>query len=231
MKLKGGKEMNNCEKCGGTQPCKCQRGPRGPRGYQGFTGLDGEQGETGKQGVKGDRGPRGYEGQPGLVGERGEKGEPGEQGPEGDQGPQGIQGIQGIKGDTGPAGPINVAYGFAYTESGSSENGSVKFSVATPLQDVEPSHEGLVIGIDGIYQISYKVLLVSKAITCVPSKFHIEINDKIKVSSSLTESTTANTLTSSLLLSLQEGDLVKLVAELQENFSYKLATLQLVRVG
>ena len=217
--------MKNCENCDGSQPCKCQRGPRGPRGYQGFTGLDGEQGATGKQGVKGDRGPRGYEGPPGLVGERGETGE---QGPKGDRGPQGIQ---GLKGDTGPAGTINVAYGFAYTELESSENGNVKFSVATSLQDVELTHEGLVIAKDGIYQISYKVLLVSKAITCVPSKFQIEINDKIKVSSSLTESTTANTLTSTLLLSLQEGDLVKLVAELQDNFSYKLATLQLVRVG
>lgn len=71
----------------------------------------------------------------------------------------------------------------------------------------------------------------STALTCIPSRFQLIINDAIKIVSSLTESTTATTLTSTVLSSLLEGDVVTLVGELQERFSYKLATLQIIQVG
>ena len=91
--------------------------------------------------------------------------------------------------------------------------------------------DGLQVMKAGIYQISYKAILSSNVLTCTPSKFFIKINDLIQMDSSLTESTTASVLSSSDLFSLQEGDIVKLYAELQEHFSCKLATLQIVQIG
>ena len=107
----------------------------------------------------------------------------------------------------------------------------MKFNIAGPLQDVEFIREGLKVTKAGVYHISYKVILESKDITIIPSKFHIKVNEAIKISSSLTESSTSTTLTSTNLFSLLEGDVVKLVADLQEHFSYKLATLQIIQVG
>lgn len=212
--------MDDCTHCCECGRCKSQRGPRGfrgPRGYEGLQGLDGKPGPKGKEGP---RGPRGYQG---FEGERGEKGDPGPKGPRGDQGPMGKD---------GPAGTFDTAYGFAYTGLGSSESGIVNFSIAVPLhEDVELVREGLQVFKEGIYEISYKVLLESKALTFTPSKFQIIINDSIEISSSLTESTTAATLTSTELFSLLEGDVVKLRADLQENFSYKLVTLKIVQIG
>lgn len=149
----------------------------------------------------------------------------------GSRGPRGYQGPRGPKGEKGPAGTLDSAYGFAYSESESFAPGYVKFIIAGPLQDVELIREGLRVSKAGVYEISYKVILESKYITCIPSNFQIIINDAIKVASSMTESTTSTTLTSTNLLSLLEGDVVKLVADLQEHFSYKLATLQLIQVG
>ncbi|MBO1911446.1 hypothetical protein J4G37_42495, partial [Microvirga sp. 3-52] len=63
------------------------------------------------------------------------------------------------------------------------------------------------------------------------SSFKLVINDEITISSSVTESTTSNTLTSTQLFSLQKGDVIKLIAELQEHFHCKLATLQVLQVG
>lgn len=182
--------------------CKCELGPRGPRGYQGPAGPKGEQGPRGKRGPKG--------------------------GPQGDPGPRGPRGIQG---EQGPAGSIASAYGFASSESVNFTSGVVKFKKAEPLKDVELTSEGLKVSKAGVYQISYKVLLDSKEIVCIPSCFYLEVNETMKVSSSLTESATCTTLTSTNLLFLQEGDIVKLVANLQEHYSYKLATLQIILVG
>ena len=205
--------MNDCQHCRECDRCKGARGPRGfrgPRGYEGPSGFDGEQGPKGDTGARGSRGPQGYDG---------ENGEPG---PKGDTGPTGEQ---------GPKGTFESAYGYAYNESGASKSGAVKFLVAGPLQNVELKKGGLQVFKDGIYQIDYKVLLESKVITRTPSSFQLVINDLIPILSSVTESTTPNTLTSTQLFSLQEGDVIKLVAELQEHFRYKLVTLQVIQVG
>ena len=47
----------------------------------------------------------------------------------------------------------------------------------------------------------------------------------------MTESLTSNTLSSTQLVKLKEGDVVRLVADLQEHFRYKLATLQVIQAG
>ena len=107
----------------------------------------------------------------------------------------------------------------------------MKFIIAGPLQDVELIRQGLTVSKAGVYQISYKVILESKELTNIPSRFQIVINNAIKLASSMTESATSTTLTSTELFSLLEGDVVKLVAQLQESFSYKLATLQIIQVG
>ncbi|CAM3097302.1 collagen-like protein [Filibacter tadaridae] len=223
--------MERCPKCNESHFCKCSdgsRGRRGPRGYQGPQGKDGCPGPSGKQGPKGDRGFRGVQGDqgpPGLKGEPGPKGDTGSKGSSGERGPAGPQG------EPGPAGTFDKAYGFAYTESKTSASGNVSFIIAGPLQDVEVLREGLKVLKDGIFQVIYKVNFESKVIGCIPSKFHIQINDAIKVTSSLTESTTSATLSSTLLFSLFEGDVIQLVAELQEHCSYTLATLQIIQIG
>ena len=217
--------MDDSQHC---HECDCGKSVRGPRGFRGPRGYDGLDGMQGPKGNEGPRGPRGFQGYEGEKGEKGDKGDPGSNGAKGDTGPRGSQ---GPKGEQGPPGIFETAYGFTYTEFGSADSGIVKFIIASPVEYVELVSDGLQVLKDGIYQIHYKVQLESKAITCIPSKFHIEINNEIKIVSSMTESTTASTLTSTQLFSLQEGDVVKLIAELQEHFSYKLATLQVLQVG
>lgn len=222
--------MDYCPKCNQKQ-CKCERGPRGPRGYQGPQGARGEQGPTGprgNQGVQGPRGKQGPAGRTGLTGETGPQGLRGEQGPIGLRGEPGVAGPQG---EQGLPGAFNSAYGFAYSQSEISASGDVKFTIAGPCQDIELMREGLKVLKAGVYQISYKVVMESTALTCIPSTFQLKINDAIKIVSSLTQSTTATTLTSTVLSSLLEGDVVTLIGELQERFSYKLATLQIIQVG
>ena len=222
--------MDYCPKCNQKQ-CKCERGPRGPRGYQGPQGPRGEQGATGPRGIQGVQGPRGKQGpagRTGLTGETGPQGLRGEQGPIGLRGEPGVAGPQG---EQGLPGAFNSAYGFAYSQSENSISGDVKFIIAGPCQDIELMREGLKVLKAGVYQISYKVVMESTALTCIPSTFQLKINDAIKIGSSLTQSTTATTLTSTVLSSLLEGDVVTLVGELQERFSYKLATLQIIQVG
>ena len=222
--------MDYCPKCNQKQ-CKCERGPRGPRGYQGPQGARGEEGPTGPKGIQGVPGPRGKQGpagRTGLTGETGPQGLRGEQGPIGLKGEPGVAGPQG---EQGLPGTFNSAYGFAYSQAENSKSGDVKFIIAGPCQDIELMREGLKVLKAGVYQISYKVVMESTALTCIPSTFQLKINDAIKIVSSLTESTTATTLTSTVLSSLLEGDVVTLVGELQERFSYKLATLQIIQVG
>ncbi|MFS0577109.1 collagen-like protein [Sporosarcina sp. 179-K 3D1 HS] len=253
--------MERCPKCNEDIFCHCsteKRGRRGPRGYQGpqgergCPGPKGEQGPPGPKGDRGERGPRGYpglEGEPGQKGDRGEIGERGERGPRGPQGEQGPMGPQGERGERGPrghqgeegpvgpqgergpAGTFDTTYGYAYTTTRSSESGTVHFRIAGPLQDIKVVRDGLQVLKDGIFQISYSVVLESKIISCIPSKFQVQINDHVHIHSSVTESLHSTTLTTTQLVSLQEGDIVKLIAELQEHCSYKMASLQLMRIG
>ena len=233
--------MDQCPKCNGSSNnCCCARGPRGPRGYQGPSGPKGDQGiqgpkgNQGPPGPKGNQGHRGIQGVPGPQGEPGPRGQQGEPGPKGDQGPSGLQGNPGPKGDQGPPGPsgaLQGAYGFGICNAIGKASGYVKFVMPGPIQDVELLRDGIEVLKSGIYQISYKVILESKVLTSTPSKFITTINDIIPVVSSMTEATTAATLSSTDLVSLQEGDIVKLHAELQEHFSYKLATLHIIQVG
>ena len=229
--------MDDCQHCRECDRCKGARGPRGlrgPRGYEGPTGYDGKQGPKGDTGARGPRGPQGYDGEMGKqgpIGPKGPKGDEGIQGPRGPEGFKGEKGDTGPRGEQGPKGTFESAYGYAYNESGASESGAVKMVIAGALQDVDLKNGGLKVYKDGIYQIDYKVLLESKAITCTPSSFQLVINDLIPIASSVTESTTSNTLTSTQLFSLEEGDVIKLVAELEEHFRYKLATLQVIQIG
>ncbi|WP_262174129.1 collagen-like protein [Saccharococcus sp. Marseille-Q5394] len=214
--------MERCPKCNEDFFCKCgseNRGRRGPRGYQGpqgEPGRPGPKGEQGPPGPKGDRGPRGYQGLDGKPGQKGERGETGPQGPQGER---------------GPAGTFDTTYGYAYTTAKSSASGTVHFQIAGPLQDIKVVRNGLQALKDGIYQISYTVVLESKVISCTPSAFRVKINDNVHVHSSVTESLISTTLTNTQLVSLQEGDVVQLIAELQEHCSYKMASLQLMRIG
>lgn len=214
----------------GLQGFEGPKGDRGPQGERGLTGPKGDQGQPGPPGENGTTGPQGERGLPGPKGEQGLQGPPGKDGILGPKGESGPQGEQGLPGPPGP-GTLESAYGFAIRNSESAESGVVKFIFPGPLQDVELLNDGLKVGKAGVYQITYKAIMNSNVITCSPSKFQIQINDTIAVESSMTESTTASTLTSSDLFSLQEGDIVQLVAELQEHFSYKLATLQIIQIG
>ena len=200
------------------------KGPRGPRGFRGPRGYEGPIGDDGKQGIPGSKGDQGKPGPRGFTGEKG------------DQGPRtksdkGDQGDKGARGERGPKGTFESAYGFAYNETGNSESGIIDFCESGPLRDTQLIDKGLKIYNDGVYQIEYKIVIESKAITCTPSTFKLIINDSYDLSYSMTESLTSNTLGSTQLVKLKEGDIVRLVADLQEHFSYKLATLQVIQAG
>jgi hypothetical protein len=211
--------MDDCNYCRECDRCK---GPRGPRGFRGPKGYEGPIGDDGKQGIPGPKGDQGKSGPRGFIGD---KGDPGPIGPKGDKGDK------GDKGERGPKGTFESAYGFAYNKTGNSKSGIIDLSESGPLCDVQLIDKGLKVYHDGIYQIDYKIVLESKAITCTPSTFKLIINDLYDISYSMTESLTSNTLNSSQLVELKEGDVVRLVAGLQEHFRYKLATLQVIQVG
>ncbi|SEM51936.1 Collagen triple helix repeat-containing protein [Mesobacillus persicus] len=176
-------------------------------------------GESGKEGPRGKRGPQG---EPGPRGKRGPQGEPG---PRGKRGP---------RGEPGPPGTFTAAHGFAYSQTTMTETGNVTFTVAGPLQDMEMVASGLQVLKSGVYQIVYKVHVEAEAEAepkTTPATFILQINDEIIVASSMTETTTSNTLSSTQLVSLLEGDLVKLHAELPEGYFLKLPTLQIVQIA
>jgi hypothetical protein len=214
--------MDDCNYCRECDRCK---GPRGPRGFRGPRGYEGPIGDDGKQGIPGPKGDQGKTGPRGFIGD---KGDPGPIGPKGDKGDKGDK---GEKGERGPKGTFESAYGFAYNKTGNSKSGIIDLSESGPLCDVQLIDKGLKVYHDGIYQIDYKIVLESKAITCTPSTFKLVINGLYDISYSMTESLTSNTLNSSQLVELKEGDVVRLVAGLQEHFRYKLATLQVIQVG
>ena len=169
------------------------------------------------------------DGESGKEGPRGKRGPQGEPGPRGPRGPQGPQGEPGPEGPQGPAGTLTTAHGFAYSQSTIAETGNVIFTIAGPLQDVELVALGLQVSKSGVYQLVYKVQVESdEEPKTTPATFQLQINDEIMVASSMTETTTSTILSSTQLVSILEGDLVKLHAVMPEGYSYKLPTLQLV---
>lgn len=175
-------------------------------------------------------GPMGPQGPPGKAGSEGPKGEPGAPGINGKDGLPGPKGDQGVP---GPAGTTDLAHGFAYTETKNSTSGIIPLTIAGPLQDVDLIIQGLKVMKDGIYQISYKVIVDGPEGNCHSTKasFQTRINEQIVVASSATETKYSNTLTSTDLFSLLEGDIVKVDAKLPEKFSYKLAILSVIQVN
>ena len=144
-------------------------GATGPAGPQGATGPAGPQGEQGPAGPTGATGPAGPQGETGPEGPTGPTGPEGPQGPTGATGPAGPQGPAGPAGATGPAGPAGptgeVVLAYGSLRGGSSETPGaafvpVPFSVAGPLSDtitVSPSGNELVVGENGIYQITISI--------------------------------------------------------------------------
>lgn len=126
--------------------------------------------------------------------------------------------------------PFVPHYAFAYTTTESRESGNVLFTVASPIHDeVELNTEGIKVSKGGVYQINYTVAVKATLNVTTPAKFLMVINDNIQVVTSLTESSSQH-VTSTQLVSLLEGDVVKLVAELPEGISYTMASMQLLQV-
>lgn len=124
----------------------------------------------------------------------------------------------------------NFAYGFAYTLTESNENGAVSFQIAGPMHEVQLTSEGLVVANSGVYQIQYAVQLQVLQEELDLARFQLVINDSIHISTSVTESALSQQLNSTQLFSLREGDIVKLVAEV-EGMSYSNVSLQVLQVG
>lgn len=228
---------------------KGDRGPQGIPGPKGDPGPEGKRGERGKQGPPGPKGDPGMQGPPGLKGDPGEqgppglKGDPGEQGPPGPKGDRGEQGLPGPKGDPGlqgppgergPAGPpgtLGSSFGFAYSPTASTRSGNVRFTIAGPLQDFELTEDGLKALTSGVFQISYKVDVKEESETSGTARFHLVVNDSINIVSSMTESSGEANLQSTQLFSLQEEDVVKLMAAIPQGLSYSLPVLQIIKLG
>jgi hypothetical protein len=150
------------------------------------------------------------------------------------RGPRGKEGPPGQRGEPGPQGPpgiLQLAHGFAYSQSKIAHSGIMKLAVAGPLQDVELVPEGLKVLQSGVYQISYKALIDNNGEIINPTRLKVVINDSIIIASSLTETTVSTTLNSSILFSLLEGDIVKLTIEVSTGASCELTTLQVFQVS
>lgn len=214
--------MKYCPYC---CPCCCCKPEQGPRGRKGDTGPRGKQGAQGERktpllpGLSGERDLQGVQalrGEQGLPGLRGSSRERGLQGPQGNPGSAGISRSGG--------------YGFAYSPLDSVQGGNVKFTVAGPMQEINLDSQGMHIFKSGVYQISYKVLVECRTNVNVPARFQIVINDTVKATSSMTDSSASAILNSSLLLSLLEGDLVKLVADIPDGCSFTHPSLQVIQI-
>ena len=194
--------------------------------------------ESSSFGGQGPQGPRGEQGPQGLPGPRGEQGTQGLPGPKGEQGTQGLPGLRGEQGPPGLPGPsIDAAYGFAYNPSKITRSGTVPFTIAGPLNDVNLMPNGLQVLRDGIFQISYKATAILTAENS-QAEFQIIINDSINVASSKTHSTktdnsgeTSSTFGTSIIFSLLANDIVQLSASLPENASYVVPTIQVLQIG
>lgn len=140
---------NNCscshDKCM-NQCCTDQpqyvQGPTGPMGPQGLPGIQGPMGPTGATGVTGAQGIQGLTGETGATG------------------PMGPQGLPGVQGSTGATGSVVLAYGSLSGLNNEIPNtvaAQMKFNKVGPLSDsitVSPSGNELIVGRDGIYQIT-----------------------------------------------------------------------------
>ena len=163
-------------------------------------------------------------------------GPPGPQGPRGEQGATGPMGPQGPKGEQGSG--INTSYGHAYSQTKSTISGIVPFTIAGPLsEDVDLIPSGLQVQKDGIYQISYKVIVTLEEENSQAS-FHVVINDSIQILSSKTmllksdpAPFTMATLSATISFSLLEKDVVQLIANLPTKANYEMQTLQITQIG
>lgn len=161
---------------------------------------------------------------------------PGPQGPRGEQGATGPMGPQGPKGEQGSG--INTSYGHAYSQTKSTISGIVPFTIAGPLsEDVDLIPSGLQVQKDGIYQISYKVIVTLEEENSQAS-FHVVINDSIQIPSSKTmllksdpAPFTMATLSATISFSLLEKDVVQLIANLPTKAFYEMQTLQVTQIG
>ncbi len=123
-------------------------------------------------------------------------------------------------------------YGFAYSTIESDQSGTIPFQVASPRhEEVTLTNGGLQVSKAGVYQVSYTVSCKVLHGVTTPAQFKIVVNDSFIPQSSVIESFTTQHLSSTQLVSLLEGDVVRLVAEVSGGHKFSHPTLQLVMVG
>jgi hypothetical protein len=153
----------------------------------------------------------------------------------GPRGPRGKQGPPGPKGDKGDPGALAVTHGYGYFQGTRNQPGIVPLNIPGPLTNTELVSQGLKVLQAGTYQINYKVNLGGSPDTVnSPSEFYLLVNDSVDIRSSLTSASSTSeqqTLSASVLFSLLEGDIVKLVADIPENVTYSMPSLQVLQIG
>ncbi|WP_421385123.1 hypothetical protein ACOJQI_10265 [Bacillus salacetis] len=156
----------------------------------------------------------------------------GERGP---RGPRGKQGPPGPKGEKGDPGILAVTHGYGYYQGTRKGPGIVPLNVPGPLNNTELVSQGIKVLEAGTYQISYKVNLeAGSAAGTQPTNFYLLINNTIDIRSSLTTASAGvqkQTMSATVLFSLLEDDVVKLMADIPENVSYSMPTLQVMKIG
>jgi hypothetical protein len=169
------------------------KGPKGPTGFTGPTGSTGPTGPTGSTGVTGMTGPTGVTGAMGPTGPTGVTGMTGSTGTTGATGQTGVTGSTGPLGPTGPTGLSGIAgqniVPFAQL-SLVSPTGVPEMSLATvpfdgttfvsnsspSLFDFNATLQGIDIGTDGMYSITYFLQALYDIIHGIPdSPFTISI--------------------------------------------------------
>jgi len=131
-----------------------------------------------------------------------------------------------------PAIRSDSLYGFAYSHAESAESGTIQFQVASPLHhEVNYSNDGLQVTKKGIYQVSYSVSCKVESEATNPAIFKIVVNDSFTTLSSVIKSYTTQLLSSTQLIPLMEGDVVRLVAEVSDGYVYSNPSLQIVMVA
>jgi hypothetical protein len=159
----------------------------------------------------------------------------GERGPRGPRGKQGPRGPKGDKGDPGTPGAIAATHGYGYYQGTKKGPGIVPLNVPGPLNNTEMNSQGIKVLEAGTYQISYKVNLESGNLSSAEAaSFYLLVNDSVDIRSSLTTasvSTKQQSLSASVIFSLFEGDLVKLMADIPGDVSYSMPTLQILKIS
>ncbi|XP_072019885.1 uncharacterized protein [Amphiura filiformis] len=204
-------------------------GPAGDPGSNGIPGVPGQSGNTGSKGEKGDvgQGSEGQSGEPGPKGEQGLIGEPGHRGHPGKLGPQGVMGLQGqkgnqgqvgVKGDQGEAGtsytaPPMSAFSARKTSTHQVRSGTdvITFEVEDLDigNDFNPSIGVFTCRIQGLYYFSFS-FYPDDDYDC---HIYLDQNDVHKAKIYKVAYNSLYLMQSqSVILSLQVGDEVKLVA-------------------